>query len=233
MQAMLVPQTRISRRPDIFLPPETLPPQTIEQLWFLDAKTGNDKYSPRLGVDGVTTRFDSVKMLPEEALQQLFDLYPQGQGRTLALVQGVDHPEYCQDILQLAQEQLTPKGWQVVLLATDPQLPRQEQLKEITSWIMQSRHIIGMDTGTMHLANVVARSLAYRTDRRINLYQIFNGHVLTPQTFGLWGLPAEQAQLLVVQTTFDQRYDNAKSCLQYLTGQDLLCFLADCNLFDF
>jgi hypothetical protein len=101
----------------------------------------------------------SMKSLTKETWQRICNLLPAGQ--KIGIVRGVSHPEYCDQIVRIAEG----SGHQVEVIDGG--------LTQLGYKLLRARKIVGMDSGTTHLSKDVVTAAAW-VGRKIELKPLFN-----------------------------------------------------------
>ncbi|GEM_PF-1437659 len=152
MQALGVPvQASEIEETSLFSPtPEQVAaiPQDLDYLLVPDAKEMPDMYDYR-----------SEKSLDLFVWRAVFARLP--KDKKVGIVMGVSHPRYCRDVIILARQ----VGLDIEII--------QGSLYDLASQYLRAKTIVGVDSGTTHLARDV-QVAAKREGREIKLKPFFN-----------------------------------------------------------
>ena len=121
--------------------------QDIDYLLVPDAKEMPDEHD-----------FQSMKSLPLFAWRAFFAQLP--RDKKVGIVLGVSHPQYCEAVIQMAESM----DIQVEVI--------QGTLQELAVQYLRAKNLVGVDSGTTHLARDV-QVAAKKHGRMINLKPIF------------------------------------------------------------
>lgn len=155
----------------------------------------------------------SAKSLAPYQWKPIFGKIPSGS--KIGIIVGVEHAEYSRLVAELAQIAGEEHGFSVEVIETDT-------LSEFIDQVLRTKHFIGMDSGTTHLAFEVVGA-ALEAGRDIKLTQFFNARRFPPKDYALRGLPT-QVQVLIESeaerdykpTNFDFIYFDTKAAAELL-----------------
>jgi len=133
--------------------------QDLEYVILPDAKEYPDEHD-----------FRSYKSFDLRVWEIVFQQLP--KDKKVGIVLGVSHPDYCQAVVSLAER----SGCTVEVLRGD--------LGELALTLLRAKKIVGMDSGTTHLAKEV-QTAAGKAGRTIALKALFNTAISHFEQYGI------------------------------------------------
>lgn len=134
-------------------------PQDLDLIIIPDAKEFPDEKN-----------FQSYKALDPRMWEVILDQLPRDQ--KLGVVMGVSHPAYCQAVINIAEK----LGHQVEVIGGN--------LEQLARQLLRAKKIVGMDSGTTHLAKDV-QTAARKAGRSIELKPLFNEEISHFEQYGI------------------------------------------------
>lgn len=195
------------------LPPVgELPDQDIDLFVMPDAKEGVDPKNPEV----------SIKMVPEDTLvETLIQVVRSKDLQSVAILQGLTHPEFCQKVYERLRNEL-----EIPVILVEGDVPRLVQ-----KLIPRSKNIFVMDSLMAHVSHYASQGFA-QYGRRIQVLEYYNGQYVYPDEYTIPGVPTYIMNNRLFQSNHEVlgsypqiMIDGKANLLAYPQSRDLSQFL--------